>query len=134
MHSCRTLISLSLVAWAALASCASNPGVMFATDPPGARVLIDGRDSGFVTPCHLALDNRPSQEVELILPGYIAARRILTDDVSSYTILWKESIVSSNTWHFPLWLPIEDFFMPVKRVNGPNPTRLFVRLRREADQ
>ena len=49
-------------------------------------------------------------------------------------MLWKEMIVHTNAWHFPLWLNWEDFILPIKHVTGPMPTRLFVRMRREADQ
>jgi hypothetical protein len=34
----------------------SPPGTAFASEPPGARVEIDGQDSGWVTPCMIALD------------------------------------------------------------------------------
>ena len=108
--------------------------MLFATDPPGARVVLDGVDSGFVTPCHIALENKSAQRVDLELAGYETASRVVTNGSRAYAILWNEMIVSNNTWHFPLWLPIEDFVIPFKISRGSTPGRLFVRLRRSADQ
>ena len=39
-----------------------------------------------------------------------------------------------NTWNFPLWLSSEDFFIFYKRQGGEFPSRIFVRMRREADR
>ena len=52
----RVLLAPALLA--TLSACAEirrDPGVMFASNPSGARVVVDGVDSGFVTPCHLDL-------------------------------------------------------------------------------
>ncbi len=121
-----------------LASCAyfrRERGVTFATDPPGARVVLDGKDTGFVTPCHLYVPKKEDKmQVELIRPGYETARRVLREQRNRHVVLWKEMQVHYNTWRFPLWLNFEDFFIPIKVDDEPHPARIFVRLRREADQ
>jgi len=118
---------------ALLAGC-SNTGIHFSSAPPGARVLVDGVDTGFVTPCALDLDDDDEIDVEFVLPGYETARRRLVDDTVTYVLLWREMRISMNTWKFPLWLGFEDFFVPVKVRSGKAPSRVFVRLRREADR
>ena len=50
----RQLLRIALaLPFLALGSCARNispPGVFFSSEPPGARILVDGQDSGYVTP------------------------------------------------------------------------------------
>jgi hypothetical protein len=129
------MLLLSLVATAsACSSFRRERGVSFSTDPPGAQVLLDGKDTGFVTPCQLRVPDRNSLDVELIREGYEPARRRLVDTTRAHLLFWKEMSVHYNTWHFPLWLNFEDFFIPLKVDDEPLPARIFVRLRRSADQ
>jgi hypothetical protein len=123
-----------LLALSALLAGCSNSGVFLSSAPPGARVLVDGTDTGFVTPCALDLEYDHKVDVEFVLPGYETAGRRLVDEGSAYWILWREMRISMNTWRFPLWLSFEDFFVPLKRKKGKSPSRIFVRLRREADR
>ena len=109
-------------------------GVSFATDPPGAKVILNGEDSGFVTPCLLYVMDNHGVKVDLVRPGYETAHRDLSDRTTSHLILWDEMSVHYNTWNFPLFLNFEDFFIPIKVDDEPIPARIFVRLRREADQ
>ena len=134
-----TLARVALAALAcSLAACANfrrERGVSFATDPPGARVILDGKDSGFVTPCLLFVSRDERKvDVQLVRPGYETAHRRLYEQDTVTTVLWKEMQVHYNTWRFPLWLNFEDFFIPLKVDDEPYPARIFVRLRREADQ
>lgn len=108
--------------------------LVLASDPPGARVLIDSKDSGWVTPCALDLDEGNSYLVEFSYPGYESALRLLDDSAQSWAILWREMYTNEGVWHFPLWLGFEDFILPVKFVRGQSPSRIFVRLKRSADQ
>jgi hypothetical protein len=120
-----------------LASCSlfrRERGVSFATDPPGAKVVLDGKDTGFVTPCLLYVSDDNGVKVDLVRPGYETAHRVLNDRWTAHTILWNEMSVHYNTWDFPLFLNFEDFFIFLKVDDEPIPARIFVRLRREADQ
>ena len=122
---------------ALLSACRSfrrERGVSFATDPPGAQVFLDGEDTGFVTPCLLKVPNRSKLDVELVREGYAPARRRLVDATRRHVLYWKEMEVGYNTWRFPFWLNFEDFFIPLKVDDEPLPARIFVRMRRQADQ
>jgi len=44
--------------------------VSFFSEPPGARVIVDKQDTGFVTPCRITLASRDEHRVELELAGY----------------------------------------------------------------
>lgn len=119
---------------ALLAGCAAPQPVHLSTDPPGARVLIDGVDSGFVTPCLLELPNVPERKVAFSLRGYESAERTLVYVERTEMVYWKDASTSANTWCFPIFLNPPDFFVPIKSKSGESPSRIFVRLRREADR
>lgn len=136
MSSTRRVLAASL-ALACLVACRLFPkanGVTLASDPPGARILVDGKDTGFVTPCALALDVSEDYRIDFEHPGYITASRYITSDHRVYVIYWREMYVSSNTWLFPLWLNFADFFVPMKYERGAAPGRLYVRLERAASR
>lgn len=129
-------IGASLGAALLLAACqvlSKDAPVNFATDPPGARVVLDGRDSGFVTPCLIALDPFGDLRLDLVYPGYQTATRHLTADHKAYAILWREMYIRAPVWHFPLFLNTADFFVPVKYYKTLTPGRIYVRLERAAD-
>ncbi len=103
-------------------------GVLLATDPPGARVVVDGSDSGMVTPCRIELPRDP-QRVDLELPGYQTATRYFTPDAHYHEVLWDEMAVSTDTWRNPLWLEWSRFVFPLWRTKRMSPSRVFVRMR-----
>ncbi len=108
--------------------------VVLASDPPGARVLIDDRDSGFVTPCVLELDPQDRTRMSLELPGYDKAQRMLVPEYDVYALLWRDMYLNPNTWYAPIWLNMRDFFVPIKTDRRLSPSRIFVRLDRTADK
>ena len=101
---------------------------MFSTAPPGARVVVDGKDSGFVTPCHLELP-RERQDVDLVLTGYRPASVRIDPGGDTWLILWDEAWANEQTWRFPLWLNARDGLSPIKKDLGYEPERVHVRLR-----
>lgn len=107
--------------------------VTIASDPPGARVVINKKDSGFVTPCILDLDTGDTQRIDLEYPGYVTATRMLAPDSQVYAILWSEMYARSEVWHFPLFLNTRDLLVPIKYEPAYAPSRLYVRLDRNAD-
>jgi hypothetical protein len=109
-------------------------GVTLATDPPGARVLVDQKDSGFVTPCRLALEPDESYRVDFTYPGYQTATRLLESDRDWEARLWDEMYMTSRVWKFPLWLNLGDVFTPIQTRRILMPSRVYVRLERAADQ
>jgi hypothetical protein len=125
----RTVAAALLGATTVLAcvSIERQPGVLIASDPPGARLLVDGRDSGFVTPCNVALA-RERQRVDLELEGFEPVSLVVDERGGYYLIHWREALVSNQTWRFPLWLNYRDGFFPVKLVRGYAPARIFVPL------
>ena len=125
-----------VVAALCLSSCVI-PGrateVSVASDPPGARVLLDGVDSGFVTPCRMSLPASDDVLLELELPGYKNEQRLLVPDREVQVVYWREAYIREQVWRFPLWLNLQDFVAPVKVRPGLSPGRLYVQLDRDRD-
>jgi hypothetical protein len=122
--------SLALLALLAggCAAIQETPGVLFSTRPAGARVLIDGQDSGFVTPCHLDL-SRTHHSVDLLLDGYVPTRIAVDSRSETWLIHYNEAWVDYSTWNFPAWLNFWDFMTPIKIERGYTPERIFVAMR-----
>lgn len=132
VHGIRVLAALAL----ALSSCAllrDQTGISLSTDPPGATVLVDGKNSGFVTPCMIGLDANEDIRIDLKLDGYRTETRWLTPDRQVYALLWHEMYIEPEDWHFPLFLNMRDFVVPVKSDARLAPGRVYVRLDRLSD-
>ena len=104
------------------------PGVVIASNPPGARILVDGEDTGFVTPCNLGLPHKPAT-IDLLLPGYQPAQIELVPTTKNYLLPRRDAMANYNTWYFFLWLNVVDFLTPIKRVKRLSPGRIHVPLR-----
>ena len=131
------LLPLGLMLLMGTSGCAIFGGndseVSFFSEPPGARVIVDKKDTGFVTPCRLTLD-REEHKVEIALPGYEPARLDLEPRMVHDVILWEDMALEFGSYHFPLWLNFGDTLTPVKFHANLEPGRVFVRLQRAVPQ
>ena len=128
-----TIIAPLLLALLGSASCFSvqpAPTLSLSTHPPGALVLINGEETGFATPCILAVEEDVLR-VDIVLEGYDPETRIVTRDPKQETRYWSEMNAGTRTWRFPLFLPIHDLFTnPVREVMILAPGRIFIRMDR----
>lgn len=134
------VLLLPLLGLLALATSCRSVGrpVHLSSSPAGANILIDGRDSGFVTPVTLDLSTPREvggpipapREIEFRLAGYEPASRTLAVKDTEHLIYWSDSTVFYLTGRFPLWLNWEDLLFPKVTQTGEWPSRIFVRLRR----
>src|SRR5205085_2897680 len=92
------------------------------------------KNSGLVTPCMIGLDTNEDIRVDLKLDGYRTETRWLTPDRQVYALLWHEMYVGPEDWHFPLFLNMRDFVVPVKSDATLAPGRVYVRLDRVSDE
>ena len=117
-----------------LSSC-TLPGqpahVSLASEPPGGRVLLDGVDSGFVTPCDVLLPADDELKLDLHLPGYKLESRLLVPETQVDTVYWREAYIREQVWRFPLWLQLSDFVRPVKLRSVMRPGGVYVQLERD---
>ena len=104
-------------------------GTMLATAPPGARVVVDGSDSGYVTPCFIALERQDAHDVRFELAGYEQAIVFLTPDARLEVVSWYDGQVAWVPLFFGGFLPFGDLFLPFRLDDSLTPGRVFVRLR-----
>jgi len=110
------------------------PGTTFSSTPPGASVLLEGEDSGFVTPCMIHVDPDESHVVELRLPGFEPRAFRLAENRTYYVIPWSKGVASQMVWHFPLFVPVMDLLFPVRYDHQLHPGRIHVRLKPVLDE
>lgn len=116
---------------AALSGClvTTPPGAFLSSTPSGARVLVDGHDSGFVTPCQVDLDTSERVQVELELEGYEPASMILAPNSSTSVIGWSHGNgYPVGSLSIPPRLMTRDLFLPFRPDHGHHPHRVHVRL------
>jgi len=128
----RLLSSLFVLALAT--ACSTTSPITLSSDPPGAAIYVNGTHSGFTTPAVISLAKKENHTLVIALAGYEREERTIVDDPDYETLLWTEMSVLPKTWRFPLWLNLEDFFVPVKKKYLLKPSRIFVRLQRTADR
>jgi len=126
------LPAILLGALLALVSCrnVSPAGVHVSSEPPGATVLVNGVDTGWVTPCDLALDVEQEHELEVAMEGFAPRRiRLLPDERRSF-VSWNQGVNGLRTrQHVPILMPTNDLLLPFLEVEALAPGRIFVRLR-----
>ena len=124
-------LTLAVLIATALSSCVmdvSSPGVFLATNPAGARVLVDGYDSGFATPCAIDLDPSKPHDVTFALEGYAEATRRLVPNPTVTVVPWADGDIGASKWRFPLFLTLDGFFFPGRSRNNLAPARVYVPL------
>ncbi len=124
---------IGLVAVAALATTGclnlTPAGTFFASQPPGAHVVVDGQDSGWITPCMIALDLEDDHAVRIELPGYAPRELRLDPNKRVLCIPWENGQTGLNPYpRFPLFLEWQSLFLPFRQNDMLAPARVFVRL------
>lgn len=107
----------------------SPAGVHFSSEPPGATILVDGQDSGWVTPCEVDLDVEREHEVDLALEGFATRRFLLVPDEQRSFVSWNQGVNGLRTrQRAPFLIPAVDLVLPFREVRALAPGRIFVRL------
>ena len=117
------------------ASCVniSPPGTALTSEPPGARVEVDGHDSGWVTPCLIALDEDETHLVRIVLDGHAPHEIVLEPFYRRSAVSLSEGVTGMrSTLQFPTRLPVQDLLFPLRESYTMSPARVFVRLRPES--
>lgn len=126
----RRLLAVLALALAPGCLTVTPPASAFASEPPGARVYIDGQDSGWVTPCLIALDPEETHAVSLELDGFTPYTIELRPSLRVHVIDWDLGATGAqSTIHVPIFLPPEDLARPFRVDDGLQPARIFARLR-----
>lgn len=105
-----------------------QPGVVVASDPPGATILVDGADSGFVTPAAISLSRADWHRLDVLLRGYDTETRIVGPGIKAEGIPWTSGFITPQSWWFPLWLDVPELLVPLRIDDNLSPSRIFVQL------
>ena len=105
-------------------------GTFFASHPPGAHVVIDGKDSGWITPCMIDLDKGDDHSVRIELSGYEPRELQLEPAYRSSFVPWHHGQLGTKPYpRFPLFLDVEGLVVPYRETDALAPSRIFVRLK-----
>jgi hypothetical protein len=129
----RCLSLLALVLAPACTWVHSRDDVLITSEPPGARIWVDGRDTGRTTPAKLTIAGvfGGDHEVELTRKGCRPARRTLVQHTVGYTSMWIDGAYDLAMPTLPFFWTIGDFFFPFGIRAAIVPGELHVRLYRE---
>ncbi|MFT5288445.1 MAG: hypothetical protein ACI8QS_001038 [Planctomycetota bacterium] len=104
------------------------PGTYLDSEPPGALLFVDGKESGYVTPCKLHLDEGEDHVIRLEYPGYYPASIELLQDKTIKVISWKLGTNKSTGFASGFILPFWNLVAPIRTNDALSPGRIFARL------
>ena len=108
----------------------SGENVLVSSQPLGARIRIDGQDTGKTTPAQLAIGGNFGSDhlLELEKPGYRTARRRVYQHTEGYTSRWNDGVYDVVMPPLPLFWSPGDFFFPFGVRGALLPAELHVQL------
>jgi len=126
---------LQLAAWSLLClpSCVAwerQQDVRISSDPLGARIYVDGVDTGHTTPHRLAIGSAVGGDhvVRLEKQGYHPASRTLYQHLEGYTSKWIDGAYEMALTPLPLFWTTGDTLLPFAARSVIAPSDLHVRL------
>src|SRR5262245_41384 len=113
----RTMAILAAPVALLLGSCTYLTGddsVLVTSTPPGARILLDGADTGMTTPTLLALDGAFGSDHAITLrkAGFVDETRKVMHYTTAYTSNWFDGAVAPELPSFFVWWTFGDMFLP----------------------
>ncbi|MCB9887112.1 MAG: PEGA domain-containing protein [Planctomycetes bacterium] len=88
--------------------------VLVTSDPLGARILVDGVDTGLTTPANLSLGDilGGNHAIRLEKKGYRPEQRLLVQYTETYTSKWIDGAYEDVLPPLPLFWTAGDFVFP----------------------
>jgi len=111
----------------------STDHVLISSDPLGAHIVIDGRDTGHTTPVRLPIGGHLGTDHEIVLqkPGYRPATRRVYQYTEGYTSKWIDGAYDLGMPPLPFFWTAGDFFLPFGVRSAILPAELHVVMQRE---
>ncbi len=111
----------------------SRENVLVSSDPLGARILVDGRDTGRTTPASLPIGGHFGTDhvIELQKKGYRPARYRVQQYSEGYTSKWIDGAYDPVMLPLPMFWSAGDVAYPFGVRSAVIPAELCVRLERE---
>ena len=129
----RSILLLPLLTASACTWWSSREQVLITSDPLGAHIAVDGRDTGLTTPARLAIGGNFGRDhvVDLTLKGHRPAQRRLYQHTEGYTSKWIDGAYESVLPPLPFFWTAGDFVFPFAIRGAIVPNELHVKLYRE---
>ena len=129
----RTLLLLALTLTTSCTAWIEHEDVLVTSDPMGARILVDGVDTGHTTPRVLQIGGNFGTDhvVRLEKPGYRPAERVLHQVTEGYTSKWIDGAYEVVMVPLPFFWSPGDMFFPFGVRGALVPGELHVRLQRD---
>jgi hypothetical protein len=110
-----------------------NQEVLITSEPPGAHIWLDGRDTGETTPhsFDIAGNFGFDHPLELKKKGYRSEQRILYQHTRGYTSRWIDGAGPPGLPPWPFAWTMGDIFFPFGVKGAIVPGELYVKLYRE---
>lgn len=111
----------------------SQRDVLITSEPLGARISVDGNDTGRTTPARLPLGGNFGKDHTVVLSkkGYRPAARRLYQYTEGYTSKWIDGAYDEVMFPLPFFWTPGDFVFPFGVRGALLPAELYVRLERE---
>lgn len=111
----------------------SNNPVLITSDPPGARIWLDGHDTGKTTPTSFDLAGNfgRDHDVRITKKGYRPVERRLYQQTEAYTSRWIDGASSFGLPPLPIFWTPGDLVFPFGVRGQIVPDELHVKLYRE---
>lgn len=112
---------------------AEQDAVLVSSDPLGARILVDGEDTGRTTPARLLIGGNFGTDhvIELQKRGYRPARRNLYQYTEGYTSKWIDGVYDVVMPPLPLFWTPGDLLWPLGIRGALLPAELCIQLQKE---
>lgn len=129
----RPLTPLAACLLACLPACTSwqsHENVLISSEPLGARILVDGQDTGRTTPARLTIGGNFGTDhvIELIKPGYRTVQRRVYQHTNGYTSRWNDGVYDMVMPPLPLFWTAGDLVTPLGIRGAILPAELYVQL------
>jgi hypothetical protein len=111
----------------------SHDNVLVTSNPLGARILVDGEDTGKTTPARLTIGGNFGTDhiIELTKPGFRSAKRRVYQWTEGYTSRWNDSAYDLGMPPLPLFWTMGDFVTPFAIRGAILPAELYIQLDEE---
>lgn len=128
----RSILCLPLAFASACTWWTSAEHVMVTSDPLGARIAVDGVDTGRTTPARLQIGGNFGRDhvIDLVLPGHRPARRTVYQYTEGYTSKWIDGAYDPTMPPLPLFWTDGDLLFPFG-IRGALVPDLHVKLYRD---
>jgi hypothetical protein len=111
----------------------SQRHVLITSEPLGAKITVDGTDTGRTTPARLEIGGNFGRDHTVVLTkkGYRPAARRLYQWTEGYTSKWIDGAYDEVMFPLPFFWTAGDFVFPFGIRGALLPAELYVRLERE---